>query len=267
MPYSAKTKGLIFILAPIAVLIGTLFLRVIVSLFSVSAEMSDNTSLTIIEAILNFIALICVISMIVLVPLGIIILVKKNDNPKAENELLAGRGERWLAKFLDGLIQFIPAFFVALLLAAGASNGEITDTETSTTVFWLIIISIGVVQAYYLTTQGQTIGKKWLKIRIVDAETHKVGGFVKNVLLRSVLNFVLSLVPLYGLVDVLFIFREDRRCVHDLIAGTIVIRANENHIVKSHVLTGKSGGKFCTTCGMRAKPGAKFCIGCGTQLH
>jgi hypothetical protein len=31
--------------------------------------------------------------------------------------------------------------------------------------------------------------------------------------------------PLFSLVNVLFIFREDYRCVHDHIAGTIVVQA------------------------------------------
>lgn len=34
------------------------------------------------------------------------------------------------------------------------------------------------------------------------------------------------LAALPSLIDVLFIFRKDRRCVHDLIAGTQVMRAN-----------------------------------------
>ena len=29
--------------------------------------------------------------------------------------------------------------------------------------------------------------------------------------------------PLFSLVNVCFIFREDRRCIHDLIAGTQVV--------------------------------------------
>jgi uncharacterized RDD family membrane protein YckC len=49
---------------------------------------------------------------------------------------------------------------------------------------------------------------------------------VTNVLLRGVVNGLLSIIPLYGLVDALFIFREDKRCLHDLIAGTIVVRGN-----------------------------------------
>ncbi|MEA2700447.1 MAG: hypothetical protein QOI66_4718, partial [Myxococcales bacterium] len=46
-------------------------------------------------------------------------------------------------------------------------------------------------------------------------------------LLRGVVNGIISAIPylggLYALVDALFIFRDDRRCIHDLIAGTRVI--------------------------------------------
>ena len=43
-------------------------------------------------------------------------------------------------------------------------------------------------------------------------------------LLRAWVTFFLGIVPLFGIVDVLFIFREDRRCIHDMIAGTRVIQ-------------------------------------------
>jgi uncharacterized RDD family membrane protein YckC len=39
------------------------------------------------------------------------------------------------------------------------------------------------------------------------------------------LNGILGLIPLYAIVDALFIFRGDRRCIHDMIAGTRVIEA------------------------------------------
>ncbi len=50
---------------------------------------------------------------------------------------------------------------------------------------------------------------------------------MKTLLLRAIVNGMIGMVPyvggIYGLIDSLFIFREDRRCVHDLIAGTKVV--------------------------------------------
>jgi len=49
-----------------------------------------------------------------------------------------------------------------------------------------------------------------------------------NVLLRSWVNGLIGLVvPFYGLVDILFIFGSERRCLHDLIAGTVVVKPND----------------------------------------
>jgi uncharacterized RDD family membrane protein YckC len=51
---------------------------------------------------------------------------------------------------------------------------------------------------------------------------------VRAFLLRGTLPFMVEQIPLVGLlfwlVDSCFIFREDQRCLHDLVAGTRVIR-------------------------------------------
>ena len=88
----------------------------------------------------------------------------------------------------------------------------------------LALLAYPIVQVVLLVEYGQTIGKRLGGIRIVMMSAGENGGFVPNVLLRAWLNFIIGIIPLYGLVDVLFIFREDRRCIHDLIAGTRVIR-------------------------------------------
>ncbi len=90
--------------------------------------------------------------------------------------------------------------------------------------FFMLLCLAGV-QIYLLTTAGQTIGKKVMNIKIVKFDDESEGGFVTNVLLRGIVNGVIGIIPFYGLVDVLFIFREDQRCIHDLIASTKVIKA------------------------------------------
>jgi uncharacterized RDD family membrane protein YckC len=86
-------------------------------------------------------------------------------------------------------------------------------------------VGLTIYNVVLLTKQGQTIAKKWLGIRIVTHPDGQNPGFVKAFLLRSFVNAIIAqVVPLYGIVDVCFIFREDQRCLHDLIGETVVVQ-------------------------------------------
>ncbi len=125
---------------------------------------------------------------------------------------LAGRGERLAAAIVDGIALLFVLYGFPLI---GTGFGF---------TFFMLLCLAGI-QIYLLTTSGQTIGKKLLNIRIVKYDDESDGGFVTNVLLRGVVNGVIGIVPFYAIVDVLFIFRDDQRCIHDLIASTKVIKA------------------------------------------
>jgi uncharacterized RDD family membrane protein YckC len=92
----------------------------------------------------------------------------------------------------------------------------------------IALLGLMIYNLVLLTKQGQTIGKKWLGIRIVSHPDGQRAGFVKAVLLRGFVNGLIGAVPLlgmlYSLIDICFIFREDHRCVHDLIGGTHVVK-------------------------------------------
>jgi uncharacterized RDD family membrane protein YckC len=129
---------------------------------------------------------------------------------------LAGRGHRLGASMIDMLIYIVP-----LVLISPVKNDEVLYL-----VAFIGIASIYIViQVILLTTEGQTVGKMIMEVKIVEVATGRNGGFTTNVLLRTVVNSMICSIPLYWVVDVLFIFREDRRCLHDLIAGTRVVRA------------------------------------------
>ncbi|MEZ5357461.1 MAG: RDD family protein [Candidatus Zixiibacteriota bacterium] len=121
----------------------------------------------------------------------------------------AERGSRLLAAIIDAAIVF-------LIYGIAFSINEPMFVPFG-------IIGLVAYQGYLLTVFGQTIGKKVMNIKIVKIDTDENGGFVTNFLLRFLLNAILGFIPLYGLVDVLFIFRDDRRCIHDMIAGTRVV--------------------------------------------
>ena len=144
---------------------------------------------------------------------------------------------RWLrlgSAILDGIISsflMLPGF--GLMLAAGFLSRP-HQPNTPLLIAGVCALGLGFaiilgIQIYLLSTRGQTIGKKLLGLRIVRIEDGSNPGFVKAFLLRSFVNGLIGAVPglgpVYSLVDLCFIFRDDRRCIHDLIAGTVVVKA------------------------------------------
>ncbi len=156
--------------------------------------------------------------------------------PKADLEIigddavLAERKDRFLAAIIDGVIGLLvglPIVFLAgpYLGFDGLGSQPGYQYLIPATIFGFIMFVL--IHGYLLSKYGQTVGKKVLKIKIVSTEDEKV-GLVKLLMLRYLPISVATLVPIAGsflpAADALFIFRKDRRCVHDLIAGTRVIK-------------------------------------------
>ena len=129
---------------------------------------------------------------------------------------LASRGTRLGAALIDGLIGAVPYALVVI------------ESLPSAVRYLGVAALAGLViyQIHSVGTRGQTIGKRLLSIRVVLKDTDRNGGFVVNVLKRGLITGLLNFIPGFFLVDSLFIFREDRRCVHDFIGGTSVIVGN-----------------------------------------
>ena len=121
---------------------------------------------------------------------------------------LAERGTRLLAALIDS------AALITIIALAAASGP---------TAVLLSMLTYILLQGYLLSVEGQTIGKSLMKIKIVREEDGSNPGFYHAVFLRYFLPMLMSMVPLLGLIDILYIFREDRRCIHDHLADTIVI--------------------------------------------
>ncbi len=121
---------------------------------------------------------------------------------------LAHRGDRLLAYIIDTV-----AFGVAAGL--GAINGV-------GMAFALVIILL-IFQIYLLSAEGRTIGKSIMKIKIVNNEDEGNPGFWRAFFLRYFVIGLLGFIPFFSLIDILFIYREDFRCIHDHLAGTRVI--------------------------------------------
>ena len=144
--------------------------------------------------------------------------------------VLADRGMRLVAAIIDTLLLLavlVPIMFVGGAFTAMMSGGA----SAGFSIVWALVgfIVFLVVQGFPLNASGQTWAKKWLKMKIVDMEGRKP-EFGRLIALRYLVVQLIGQIPfvgpLVGFVDVLFIFGDDRRCLHDKIAGTQVVVAD-----------------------------------------
>lgn len=146
---------------------------------------------------------------------------------------LASRGVRLGAAFLDSIIilavmivPMIPGFIV---IAQAENAGKLENNFPVHALYWFgaaFLASLGLLvwNAIWLARYGQTIAKRMLGIRVVCFPSGLPAGAAKAFWLRAVVNYIINcVVPLYGIIDACFIFREDKRCLHDLIAETTVV--------------------------------------------
>ena len=115
------------------------------------------------------------------------------------------------------------------MLAIGANDDNDTLRIIGGILLGLGFLALLIVQIYLLSTRGQSVGKKIMKVKIVKYLDDSSPGFVHACLLRLIVPGFINGIPIVGsifpLVDACFIFSEERRCIHDLIAGTKVVNA------------------------------------------
>ena len=145
----------------------------------------------------------------------------------------ADRGTRLVATILDGIViavmVYLPFMVAAVMVGA---IGRATGIGNDVGPLFLVIGSLGIVgfivwcwlTIKYVRSNGQTIGKKILGIKVVRTDGSAI-SLGRIFWLRNVVNGLISIIPLYGIIDALFIFGESRQCVHDKIADTFVVKA------------------------------------------
>jgi len=142
---------------------------------------------------------------------------------------LADRGIRLLAKIVDGLVY--GALFLLILVAAPLlvkSGGNSVAGPIIVIVAALGVIVLLIVNCVLLHRYGQTIAKRWFKIKIVRTDGSPC-SLLRVIFARWLPVTLLGVIPLVGyivsLLDPLLIFRDDYRCLHDQIADTVVVKA------------------------------------------
>jgi len=143
---------------------------------------------------------------------------------------LASRGARLGAAIIDSIIG--AAVTLPVMFATGiwdkALGGSISIVETVLMAGFGFLMFI-LIHGYFLMKNGQTVGKKIVGTKIVSVDSNKILPFGRVLVYRYLPITVASNFPVVGqllmTIDTLFILGKSKRCVHDQIAGTRVIRS------------------------------------------
>ena len=166
----------------------------------------------------------------------------ETNSDKRKETYLAERSQRFYAFVLDALFSFSVSFAIPLILSPFIKDADLIIALLC----FVIVVSV---QGYLLINTGQSIGKRLMNIRIVDSVSLKIPS-IKNVfLIRYILIWqipnlmslillggspelnsnnpsngegLISLIAFVVLAQTLLIFKNDRRCGHDILSGTIV---------------------------------------------
>ena len=140
---------------------------------------------------------------------------------------MASRWKRLGATLIETVIYMV--IVGPIMLATGLGQFETPQTFWQDVGSYLVFLPVFLVlNGYLLFQRGQTIGKVVVKTRIVD-QSGNIPSFRRLLGLRYIVIGIVSLIPIIGffaaLVNGVWIFGKERRCLHDYIAGTWVVNA------------------------------------------
>jgi uncharacterized RDD family membrane protein YckC len=144
----------------------------------------------------------------------------------------ADRSTRLGAAILDTLVFMAMVYVPFLVVAMTAGAAGLVSQETGGGALigvaaFAASLGFGLwcwLTIRYMRRNGQSIAKKWVGLKIVRADG-SAASVARTFWVRTMINWALSILPLYGLIDVLFIFGGSRQCLHDKFADTMVIKA------------------------------------------
>ena len=142
----------------------------------------------------------------------------------------ASRGKRLGAALLDGVINVICALPIIWSLSMGDEVRQ--GIKPAAPAMGLLVLGLVLLLAAFVVNclmvhrTGQTIGKRMLDIAIVRTDGSQM-SLSRYIFVRALPVGLLGAIPYLGwivsLVDPLLIFGTERRCLHDMIADTIVV--------------------------------------------
>ena len=158
---------------------------------------------------------------------------------------LAGFGPRFLALFIDSLIQgaatVLLIFVLMILIAIMAPTGPGASMFLLmlAMVMGVVLVTLGYFVAFEWAWNGQTPGKRLTGIRVVKRGGLPLG--VRDVLLRNLVRLV-DYFPSYGMIGLVSFFASaSQQRLGDLVADTVVVREFTRQLPFTWV--GHAGGR------------------------
>ncbi|HEY4941465.1 MAG TPA: RDD family protein [Rhizomicrobium sp.] len=145
---------------------------------------------------------------------------------------LAGRGRRLAATAID--LVLVPALAIVLMLVTGVLEHAADWATSAMPILRMVALGLAsylILNFWLLWQRGQTVGKAIMGIAIVSTKT---GGQVPlwKLVIRGLFfpTLYLTVWPIAAplpIIDQLFIFGKSRRCLHDLLCGSSVVRRSQ----------------------------------------
>jgi len=143
--------------------------------------------------------------------------------------VLAGRGRRLVASLIDVLL--VPALAIIIMLVTGVLEHAADWSASARPVlrmFALGVASYLILNVWLLWQRGQTVGKAIMGIAIVSTKSGGPAPFwrlaIRALFFPTLYLIVWPWAALFPLIDQLTIFFKPRRCAHDYLCGTSVIK-------------------------------------------
>lgn len=185
------------------------------------------------------------------------------ENVYVEYEL-AGLGSRFAAFFIDTLIQCITLVTIGFIALSGQLSLLKTGGKNSLMIALSIVIAFLILFGYFvffeMILQGQTPGKKLLKLTVVKKNGEPIGFFesmVRNIL--RIIDGIIIIPPSYVVGPLFIMFGAEYRRVGDFAANTIVVKTKKNEkLVTIDQLLNKANTEQQETEGVNVYPVSNY---------
>jgi uncharacterized RDD family membrane protein YckC len=134
----------------------------------------------------------------------------------------ASASRRFGGMFVDGFlllfVAYLPTFFWTASRQVDPSRPDPLGLAVQVLVPGILFI---IYEAVMLSRDGQTLGKKAMGIKVVNADGSEVQG--GQAWKRAISRYLMQLTYVLGFIDSLMVFSQNRRTLHDRFAKTLVV--------------------------------------------